>query len=139
MTPSKRRRNVAKGTAKQRELANLLIGHGWKVHVTRRTPRIIGRLPNGQPKWISGRNDIYGCVDIVAAKDGVCLWLDVTHESDRWKAEAEMAPLAPHLPGLLGVATYRDGRRNCFEIWDHTGKEQVGTVNGTGVYLPGRA
>ncbi len=107
---------------------HILVAQGYTVHHTERTSHKIG--PN---RWISNRNDIFGCIDIIAMKAGErTRYIQVTCDRNIGRKVAELSTV-PWTPANQSVEVWRwvpgggkrlDGRTGLprltqyFEIYD---------------------
>jgi len=111
---------MAKGIGGQREklVAELLVKDGWAVQRAQPSMRAIG-----PGKWMSARNDLWGCLDIAALKYGFpMLGIQVTSQENRWPRQRKVAAaLGQHADPerlRLQVWCYTKGRGWKWTVWE---------------------
>jgi len=89
MSPSKRQR----GNQFQDRIKKFLESQGWTVHNQKSVATLI--KVRGQEIWTSKRNDIFGCIDLVARKGGqtpLCIQATLDHGVSKRIKELEKIP-----------------------------------------------
>jgi hypothetical protein len=80
-----------KGSDFQRWTQKLLEEHGWEVHNQPRSVKWIKDKKTKELRPISVRNDILGCIDLVAKKEKErTLWIQCTLHSGKGKKEEDL-------------------------------------------------
>jgi len=84
-----------KGLEFQRWVKKFFERRGWTVHNETMKPIWIREKKTGEQKWVSGRNDIFGCIDLIAKKEHRgTIWIQATMDThlERRKKELERVP-----------------------------------------------
>ena len=95
-----------KGAELERKAMTLLMGWGYLVHRTVRTP-IIKYTP-GQPPRIIGshNNDVFGAFDLIATRPDGMAFIQVTDTSNVAARRDKVEPVAKHLPKAVSVEVW---------------------------------
>ena len=70
---------------------------GWVIHNQKGVATKV-RIPRGEI-WVSKRQDIFGCIDLIAKKAGITLWIQATtHKSLKEKVKKIIAAKLTYSP-----------------------------------------
>jgi len=105
----------AKGNRLQRDVVRILKGWGYTVHNQCAVARPV-KIKN-RTIWVSKRNDIFGCIDIVAVRRGSRVrFIQVTADSGIGRKEKELRNVSWDFNFML-VEVWRYARRKKKPVW----------------------
>ena len=118
---------VQKGNQFQDWIQVWLEERGWCVHNQKSVAKQV-RTNRGMI-WVSKRNDIFGCIDLVAVNGDECLFIQATMDQGKGRKLNDLLPIA--WPRKCSVQVWIDRGKRRVTVFELSGEEliNIGEIN----------
>jgi len=113
----------SKGMDFQRWVKKFFEKRGWTVHNETMKPIWVKEKKTGQQKWVSQRNDIFGCIDLIAKRENrETIWIQATMDSHLERREKELEKVPWNVGEIVLVFLKR--KSGGVDVFVYRGKEE---------------